>query len=94
MEELDPNFVPDGLLSDIDNFSSPPAAKKNFRYFEVLYVQAAEGVVPINTKKSNAWWERVFRAWVEEQNKPMPTDPVRDGLLACHDANCITSFWK
>ena len=56
MEELNPNFVPDGWLSDIDDFSSPPAAK-NIRYFEVLYVQAAEGVAPTNTKKNNTWGE-------------------------------------
>ena len=93
--------MPNGWLSDIDNFSSPPAAKKNFRYFKVLHIQAAEGVVPTNTKKHNASGGREFHAWVEERNKAVPSDPVPDGLLACHDAStiskyctCVTSFWK
>ena len=60
MEELDPNFVPNGWLSDIDDFSSPPAANKNFRYFKVLYVQAASGVVSTNTKKNNVWGRECF----------------------------------
>ena len=48
---------------------------------EVEYEEAAEGVVPANTKKNNDWGERVFRSWVEERNK-QAADPVPDCLLA------------
>ena len=77
---LDPNFVPDGWLSDVDDPSSPPPAKKKklslsstkkartspSRFAppvsEVHYVEAAKGVVSMNTKKNNAWGERAFCA--------------------------------
>ena len=49
---------------------------------EVHFVEAAKGVVPKNTKKNNAWGERAFRAWVEERNKTMPSDPVPEDLFS------------
>ena len=111
---LDPNFVPDGWLSDVDDPSSPPPAKKKklslsltkartsqssaSRFAppvsEVHYVEAAKGVVPMNTKKNNAWGEKAFRAWVEERNKVMPPDPVPDGLLACHDSSIVSKYMR
>ena len=108
---LDPNFVHDGWLSDVDDPSSPPPAKKKLSLSltkkaqtsqssasrfappvsEVHYVEAAKGVVPMNTKKNNA---RAFRAWVEERNKAMPSDPVPDGLLACHDSSIVSKYMR
>ena len=61
---------------------------------EVHYVEAAKGVVPMNTKKNNAWEERAFRAWVKERNKAMPPDPVPDGLLACHDSSIVSKYMR
>ena len=60
---------------------------------EVEYEEAAEGVVPANTKKNNDWGERVFRYWVEERNK-QAADPVRDCLLACSDAATVSKYLR
>ena len=65
---------------------------------EVEYEEAAEGVVPANTKKNNDWGGgggggggggEVFRCWVEERNK-QAADPVPDCLLACSDAATVS----
>ena len=61
---------------------------------EVHFVEAAKGVVPMNTKRNNAWGERAFRAWVEERNKTMPSDPVPDDLLACHDPTIVSKYMR
>ena len=58
---------------------------------EVQYLEAAKGVVPANTKKSNAWGERLFRAWVEERNKLLPLEPIPDDLLACHNSSTVSN---
>ena len=34
--------------------------------------------------------ERAFLAWVEKRDKVMPSDPVPDGLLTCHDASIVS----
>lgn len=50
--------------------------------------------MPTNTRKSNAWGEKAFRSWVEERNKLVPSDPVPDDLLACHDASIICKYLR
>ena len=50
--------------------------------------------MPTNIKKNNAWGERVLHAWVEEWNKAMPSDPVPDGLLVCHDTSTISKYLR
>ena len=61
---------------------------------EVQYLEAAKGVVPVNTKKSNAWGERSFRAWVEERNRLQPLEPIPDDLLACHDSSTVSKYLR
>ena len=81
-------------LSCTKKARTPSASRFAPPVSEVHYVQAAKGVVPMNTKKNNAWGERAFRAWVEERNKAMPSDPVPDGLLACHDSSIVSKYLR
>ena len=34
----------------------------------------------------------MFCAGVEERNKAIPSDPVPDGLVACHDASTVSKY--
>ena len=61
---------------------------------EVHYAEAVKGVAPDNTKKCTTWGERAFRAWVEERNKALPTDPVPDDLLSCHDPTIVSKYMR
>ena len=36
---------------------------------EEEFCDAANGVVPLNTKKNNCWAQRMLNAWIEERNK-------------------------
>ena len=56
--------------------------------------EAAKGVVPMNTKKNNAWAERTFDAWVQERNQLMPLNPVPTDLLQCHDASVVSKYLR
>ena len=48
--------------------------------------EAANGVVPTNTKKNNAW--------VQERNQLMPLDPVPTDLLQCYDASVVSKYMR
>ena len=52
--------------------------------------EAANGVVPTNTKKNNTLAERTFDAWVQL----MPLDPVPTDLLQCHDASVVSKYMR
>lgn len=102
---LDPNFVPEGWLDSPPakkrrlSLSLKERASTSSRRFatpvsEVQYIEAAEGVVPANTKKNNDWGERVFRDWLEERNKLSPTDPVPEDLLAISDSAVVSKYLR
>ena len=46
---------------------------------EEEFCDAANGVVPLNTKKNNCWAQRMLNAWIEERNK---VSHVHDSRLA------------
>ena len=49
--------------------------------------------MPSNTKKNNAWAERTFDAWVEEQNKLMMLgDLIPTNSLQCHDTSVMSMY--
>ena len=40
-----------------------------------MYVKAAEGVVPANTKASTHWCVRTFNSWLEQRNRRTADNP-------------------
>ena len=63
---------------------------------EEEFCNAANGVVPLNTKKNNCWAQRMLNAWIEERNK---VSHVHDSRLARVRAplpyyNGPTQCWK
>ena len=78
-----------GPLKDIGNetqkrFASP--VKEN------VYNEAAEGVVPANTKQCNEWAVRAFRSWATQRNKPGASVP--SDRLESNDPHLVAKFMR
>ena len=55
-------------------------------------VKAAEGVVPENASRVNAWGLINFEEWMKETGKATSSEPVPQDLLHCNDP-VIVSKW-
>ena len=55
-------------------------------------VKAAEGVIPENTSRVNAWGLRNFEEWMKATSKATPSEPVPQDLLHCNNP-VIVSKW-
>ena len=74
-------------LKEVNNrFSSPVK--------EDVFEEAAKGVIPSNTKKSNLWALRTFESWMKQRNVRMPGDPVPSSILQCHDKSAVCKFMR
>ena len=74
-------------LSMLDNRS-----RYALSYSREEMVQAARGVVPINTKISTKWAVKNFTEWANNQSVFVPGDPVPDNLLECNDAATVSKY--
>ena len=50
-----------------------------------LVEQAAEGVVPTNTKHSTKWAVKTFMSWLKQRNERVPDDQIESSILSCRD---------
>ena len=71
------------------------SARKKSRFAtpvsEEEFCDAANGVVPLNTKKNNCWAQRTLNAWIKERNKVNPGSVPTD-FLSCNDPVTVCKY--
>jgi hypothetical protein len=54
--------------------------------------EAAKGVVPSNTKKTNQWAIQNFDQWATVRSSKFPDDPVPSDILSCNDPDLLCKW--
>ena len=59
---------------------------------EQAIAQAKGGLKPRNTEICTQWAVTNFKQWAKQRSEAVPTDPVPDDLLQCHDHERIVKY--